>query len=263
MPSLHELQREFARDIFAAPATDLGCYVAPNGLSGVRRVRVYRNNVFSSLTDALRACYPVIERLMGQECFAYIAESYIKRHPSRCGDLRAYGHRFPKHLSALPALVDFPYLADVARLEWARQEVYHTEESPPLDIASLANVAKTDYEFLRLHLNGASRLLRSNYPILRIWQVNQPDFAGDRTVALAAGGMHLLIIRRDFSIDIEDIGTGEYAFLSALAKHHPLSRASDLALEQDSAFDLISTLQKHVSRRTLIAFSLPQSPSNA
>lgn len=263
MLSLRNLQRQLAQDIFAAQGADIGHYVDPNGLTSARRVRVYRNNVFASLTDALKACYPVAERLVGEECFAYTAGSYIDAHPSRSGDLHEFGSQFPEFLRELPALVGLPYLPGVAQLEWACQEVYHAEASHPLDIVPLAAVSASDYSALRLHLNGASRLLRSNYPILRIWQVNQPGFTGDQTVDLGEGGVRLLVIQRDYAIDIKRLVTAEYEFLRAFAKGRTLAYASDRALEEDPEFDLAATLQKHVTQRTLVAFSIHPSALNA
>ncbi len=263
MQSLRDLQRQVARDIFAARGTDIGHYSRPNELTSARRVRVYRNNVFGSLTDALRACYPVVERLVGTEFFAFAAESYITAHPSRSGDLHEFGSRFAEFLRELPALAELPYLPSVAHLEWACQAVYHAQGSPALDIARLAAVPASSYASLELHLNGASRLLRSNYPILRIWRVNQPGFAGDPSVDLDEGGVRLLVIQRDYAIDIQRLGTGEYEFLRALAKRRTIAYASDAALEHDPHFDLVPTLQKHVTQQTLVAFSIHKSTLNA
>lgn len=256
MQSLRSLQRQVAADIFASVDMAAGPYALPNGLTSTQRVRIYRNNVFASLTEALRACYPAVERLVGKEFFSFAAEVYVKRYPAHSGNLHDFGGHFSEFLRGVPALAALPYLPGVAHLEWARQEVYHAEESAPLDIARLARVPDSAYGELKLHLNAASRLLRSNYPILHIWQVNQPDYEGDQNVDLAEGGVRFLVVRRDYAIEIDPLGDGEYVFLRALAKGRTLSHACDLALAEETTFDLAVTLRKHVTQRTLVAFSI-------
>lgn len=263
MLSLRKLQQQVAAEIFASVDSAVGHYARPNGLTSAQRVRVYRNNVFASLTDALRACYPVVERLVGKAFFGFAAEGYIQRYPSRSGNLHEFGSQFPAFLQNLPALAAFPYMTDIAHLEWACQEVCHAGEAPPLDIARLATVPESSYGNLKLHLNEANRLLRSNYPILRIWQVNQPGYAGDPVVDLAEGGVKVLVTRRNYVIDITPLEEGEYTFLKALAKGCTLSQACELALAREATFDLAVTLRKHVTERTLARFSIHKQRLNS
>jgi hypothetical protein len=63
MPSLPELQTGFAEAVFSRTETDFGEQVVANLLTGPRRLQVYRNNTFTSLTEALAAIYPVVQRL--------------------------------------------------------------------------------------------------------------------------------------------------------------------------------------------------------
>ena len=58
----------------------------PPGLAPARRFSVHRNNLYASLVDALRARYPVIERLVGEEFFKGAASLFIEvsPHPRPC-----------------------------------------------------------------------------------------------------------------------------------------------------------------------------------
>ena len=51
--------------------------------------------------------------------FGEAARQYIVGHPSLSGDLNDYGGEFAQFLAAYPHAADLPYLPDVARLEWA------------------------------------------------------------------------------------------------------------------------------------------------
>lgn len=254
MLSLRNLQQQVAAEILAPDNLLSSRYARSTGLTGVERLRVYRNNVFVSLTEALKACYPVIERLVGKEFFAYAAGVYIRSYPSHSGDLHEYGSQFPGLLRRLPSLTAWPYLPGVAALEWACQEAYHAEDTPPLDIAQLAAVPESAYANVRLYLNATGRLLRSNYPIVRIWQVNQAGYENDPLVDLAEGGVKLLVIRRNYAIEMKPLADGEYIFLQALANGCTVSHAYGLALAQESTFDLGLTLRTHISQGTLNRF---------
>lgn len=255
MHSLRSLQSCFAKAVFDPENTAFGLRIRPDGLGSADRLRIYRNNVFASLTEALRACYPVVDRLVGKQFFDFAAHRYIRRYPSASGDLHDFGASFDELLERLPEAASLVYLADVARLEWAYQEVFHAADADPLDLTAIASIPQERYAGLRFRLHAASRLLASAYPVLRIWQVNQPEHRGDDTVDLSAGGIKLLVIRRALEIELEPLSAGEYALLTALAQGRTMDYACEHALAAEPDLDLPATLRSHVRRHTLVGFS--------
>ena len=83
-PRLAALQHGFADALLqggdAVPA-GVTSHTAPRP---VRRFQVYRNNVFASLIEVVRARFPVVERLVGEEFFRAMARVFVS-HAS--GDL--------------------------------------------------------------------------------------------------------------------------------------------------------------------------------
>jgi len=255
MPSLREQQIEFARAVYDG-STAMESRLRTNGLSGARRLQVYRNNVFAGLTEALRAIYPVILRLVGNGFFDHAARHYIERYPSRSGNLHDFGGEFPAFLATFPGADDLIYLPDMARLEWAYHRVFHAANHVPLDLAALAAVAPADYGRLHWRLHPACRLLASNFPVLRIWQVNQDDSECMETMDLAAGGTRLLIVRRRLEIELETLSAGEYALLHAFADEHMFADACEQAFAAEPQFDVTTSMQWHVAHNTLVDFHL-------
>jgi hypothetical protein len=255
MPSLREQQMEFARALCEGSSA-LEHRIHANGLSGARRLQVYRNSVFAGLTEALRAIYPVINRLVGAEFFDHAARHFIERYPSSNGNLHDFGGKFPVFLATFPGADDLIYLPDVARLEWAYHQVFHAEDHAPLDLAALAAVAPADYGRLRWQLHPACRLLESDFPILRIWQVNQDDSKCMETVDLSAGGMRLLIIRRRLDVELEILSPGAHALLRALVGERTFTEACEQVFAVDPHFDVTTCMQWHVANVTLVDFSL-------
>src|SRR5574342_626775 len=119
MRTLHELQSDFAWAIWREDAGPVAALIAADGLRPEARVRVYWNHVFSSLTEALETTYPVVCRLVDRRFFGFAADHYIRSHPPVTPCLFEYGATFGDFLAHFPPCSAHPYLADVARLEWA------------------------------------------------------------------------------------------------------------------------------------------------
>ncbi len=254
MLALHKLQTQFAQAMFDTGGRGSELAIRANGLSAARRLQVYRNNVFAGLTGALRACYPVINRLVGDRFFGLAAQHYIRDYPSTSGNLHEFGREYAGFIRAFPPTADLVYLADVARLEWAYQEVFHAPEPNAFNLDELSSVPPDRYDELRFKLHPASRLLVSKYPILHIWQVNQPGCDG--RVDLSEGGVNLLVIRRGLEIRIEALSRGEHVLLANLTQGHVMSYAAAHALKVEPALDLPRCLRRHVARRTIVGFQL-------
>ncbi len=255
--TLPELQRAFADGVLADDAAIVR-HVRAGRFPAERHLQVYRNNVFESLAGALQAVYPAVERLVGTGFFAYAADGYIRAHPPASGNLHDFGERFAGFLAGFAPAQHLPYLPDVACLEWAWHRAFHAADGSPLALAALATVAPEHYGELRFRLHPSAQLLASDYPIRRIWQVNQPDHAGDATVELADGGVRLLVVRRGLDVTVESLGAGDDALLRAFAGGQNLEQAGAAALAAEPGYDLPAALQSHVARATLADFSIPR-----
>jgi len=256
MPCLRELQSAFARALIERNDSQgvADWIVSTSALDARARIEVYRNTIFSNYRSTLRAVYPVIRALVGDAFFDHACDAYTLQHPSRSGDLNDFGGEFGAFLTDWPSAAQLAYLGDVARLEWAVECVFHCADAERLDLHALALVPDRELPSLRFELHPASRIVCSPYPILRIWQVNQPGFADDQAVQLDAGGDALLVIRRLDCVELERLSAGELSLLQALASHETLARAHAQALEADASLDLGALLQHHVLSGSLIAF---------
>jgi hypothetical protein len=210
--------------------------------------------VFANLRGALEAVYPVVVRLVGLEFFASAATEFIKNMPSRSGDLHRFGAEFPKFLPAFPPAASLPYLPDVARLEWAVHEVFHAAEAQPFPFEELARTEPKDYGQLRLMLHPACRILRSRFPVQRIWEVNQPQWSGDQTVSLEEGGANMFVSRTGFEVRVHTLDEAGYALLQALAEGRTLAEAIEAALAIDPRADVPVMLQRAVHRNAIAGF---------
>jgi hypothetical protein len=258
MPSLLELQRDFAAALISGETGRLKheLIFGARELDATAALSVYRNNVFSNYRKALLDDFPAVAALVGDRFFEGACDAYVRAHRCESGDLNDFGAMFGSFLQQWPPAQGLPYLADVARLEWAVHVAFNAGDVPGLELSELAHVAPDRLPALRFDLHPSAVLMHSAYPVLEIWRTSTGK--SDERVQLDAGEDHLLIIRREGNVQIEPLAVAQFAALQALREGRELTEAHQLACAADAAFDLGVFLQQHVLGQTLIAFHLPQ-----
>ncbi|HZI84041.1 MAG TPA: DNA-binding domain-containing protein [Casimicrobiaceae bacterium] len=258
MPSLSELQRRFAAaTVFGDSAALYGLGIVGGRLDAAARLAIYRRNVLSNYRKALSATFPVVQALVGPAFFGAAVEAFVRACPSTRGDVNRYGGDLPRFLATYPPARPLPYLPDVARLEWALDQAAIAADAGSLDLESLGAVPAGQLGLLRFTLHPSARLVTSAYPVLRIWQTNQPGHGEDARVDLSEGGDALLVIRGEDGVVIHRLTPGARAFLLAIGHNLALAEALERAAAADTAFDLGEALRTHVAARTIVGFRAP------
>lgn len=257
MPSLSELERGFARALLGDPDATLLGALRGDGLEPAARLAIYRNHVFITLTDALKATYPVVCRLVDERFFAYAADGYIRACPPAGPCLFEYGETFDEFLASFPACRDLVYLPDVARLEWAINRALHAPVAGAIDPARLGEVPADDVVGLVLGLDPSASFLDSPWPVDRIWHANQPDADPDAVVALDAGGARLEVRRLGDDVVFRALDGGTWAFRAALAGGRRLEDAAGAGRAADPAFDLTRAVRELLDDGLVVAVSVP------
>lgn len=255
MLALAELQRAFRDAILAEDATRIAAEVDASGLTPERRVAIYRNNTFASLTAALEATYPVVCRLVDARFFAFAAHRYIAADPPRHGRLHAYGGGFPRFLESFAPARALVYLADVARFEWAMAEAFHAADALVLEPVALTGLDPGAIDRLRLIAHPTLRLVDSRWPIDRIWEANQSDAPG--TVELDAGTARIAIARPRLTVGYRTMPAGAFALLTELARGRTLAEAAQAGAAAEPGFDLQTALLDHLVAGAFSGFAAP------
>ena len=259
MPSLRELQQRFYDALLLDDATALAGLVRTDGLDPEDRVDVYRNNARERFRKTLAADYPVIQQLVGEQCLRGLARLYMREHPSRSGDLQSFGHEFAAFLAMRYGGGEYAYLADVARLEWAYQEVLIAPDAESVGVDALAVFPADRLEQLKLRLHPAVRLVRSRFPILRIWQLNQHGADPEESIDLASGGEAVLLRRLESHVELRRLAAADWTLLTGLHAGVALGRAVDAALAEAHDFDLQRALAQAFTLGLIVHCSIPDS----
>lgn len=255
MHRLHDLQRDFSRFV-CQETQQLPMDIKANGLSIAERLSIYRNNTRLGLTAALRDMYPVVNCLVGDAFFDWLAADYIKCYPLQSASLLTYGEHFAELIAQFEAARGLSYLADIARLEWLWHEAYHAADAQPLPLTAFAQIDPTQYGQLAFRLHPSARFIASDFPIDRIWESNQPDYHEQECIDLRAGGCRLLLYRPQWQVEIHYLSVAEYQFLTLLGSGQALNQAVETVMSDHPDINIPLLLQQWLRKGLLNDFYL-------
>jgi hypothetical protein len=235
--ALRELQAAFAAHLTGADRADLIEAVVGDAIPAAARLDIHRHHVFESLGKALAATFPTVQALVGADFFRHLARDFVAQSLPAQPVLAEYGATFAAFIAGYESARRLPYLADVARLDWALNLALQAPAGKPLTAADLSAVPVEQLPAMSVVLAPGAVLIDSPYPLDRIWQASQPG-AGDVTVDLNSGGCQLLVLRRADDAGFVGLTAGEAAFVAALARGSALENAANTAFAADSTFDL-------------------------
>lgn len=233
---MHTTQAQFRAALLdpTQPVPD-GLFDGTGGPAG-RRYAVYRNNVTTSLVDAMKVAFPSIRGLLGFRNFDTLVPIFVRQHPPRSALMMHYGADFPEFLESFGPLAHLGYLGDVARMDLAMRASYHAADAPPLDPAVLQQSPELLAD-LNLPRAPATRLLRSRWPLFDLWRRSRDaDAPTPRPEAQA-----ILITRPEYDPAPHLLPPGAATWLIALA-HTPLGIAIEKTVETVPDFDLETCL---------------------
>ena len=243
-PALRELQAAFWRHLAAHPDDDPGRPIAPelaaalvgtDELAADARLAIYARMYLWRLLDVLRDDHPRTAAVLGDEAFRAVARDYLSRHPSEHPSVSNVGRSFSAFLAAtLPAGAP-PWAPDLARLEWARREVFDAPDATPLGLDALRALAPEAWPSTRFAVVPALARVVARWPVHRVWDAETdaptPELPAERTA--------LRVWRSGYSVYHAPMDAREEAALGRLVAREPFAAVceafADLPAENAAA----------------------------
>lgn len=216
---------------------------------------IYRNNRLSTLTEALAATYPATQRILGETFFRTMAREFISAHPPHSPVLLEYGHEFPDFMAAHEPAAALPYLADVARIEWAWMRAYHANDAVSLGADALAALPGDMAEALTFALHPSVTLISSTHPAGTIWQMNADGNVIEPIDAWTPE--YILVARPQLSVLVRIFPKDTAAFLRTIGAGLPLVVAAEAGQAVTPDFDLPAQLAGAFALGLITKVTLP------
>ena len=230
-----------------------------NGSDPTARLAVYRNNVVSSLIDALADTFPVVQELVGEAFFRAMASVFVRQAPPRSRVLAGYGEAFPAFIGQFDPARPVPYLADVARLELARVRAYHAADAEPVadQTVSVAMASGDRIGELRLVCHPSVTVVDSAYAVVSLWAAHQDE--RDLSTLDPDIGEAAIVLRDGLDVLVLPLPPGAATFVAAILNGDRLAEAAGAAMTAASDFDLSTTLALLLRHGALTSIHLSRS----
>lgn len=206
------------------------------------RLALYRGNLSATWSKTLRAAYPVLHALVGNEFFDGMARQYGKLTPSSSGDLNCMGEQLAGFLAVFEPAKDYPYFPEMARLEWACHQAYFAGNRPLLAPTDLARLAPPVLEQTMFAMHPGFQLFRSDWAVAELWLAHQSDSDHDFPAQMACVN-HAMVVRPHWKSHIVLLVPAAYAGLRVLHSGGTFGQALDAAFDVDPDFDVGFHLQ--------------------
>lgn len=220
------------------------------------RLNIYRNNIFSGLIDSLLASYPVIVALVGDDFSRALMRAFILENPPQQGCLADYGGGLDIFIANYAAASALPYLADVARMEWAINESYYAPDDNALSSDDLRDFLTGTPTEAVLFLRSCIRLLQSPWPLAKIRDFCLDGEGGNETLDLDSGPCSLMIWRADLDVAVIAVEPDEYAFLQRIqngsSPDNTIGNILMSILKDFPDFDFQKFLEKHLGHKVFL-----------
>jgi hypothetical protein len=244
------MQHQFSRSLIGQEDTILAQIKAVSEQEKHTRFSVYRNNVFSSLIDALADIYPVCKTLVGEEFFNALAYHYIQHSPPSSPILSEYGNDFAHFARQLPQLAELPYFEELAQLEYQLLQLTHQADEPILSAEAIQHrmMGFADPIETRWIFSKHCLLCRTTYAVGSIYTAHQPDSAFTLADIEWQKPEYLLLTKNNHYGHCYTISEQEWQLLFRLQQGDTFSQACH-HLDQQSLTQLfVALMQKPIIR---------------
>ena len=192
-------------------------------LPAAEGLAIYANAYLTRLIECLRADFPVVARVVGEDAFTALAVDYLRAQPPSHPSLSALGAGFPGHLDRTRVVDERGWgecLVALAEYERAIDEVFDgpgPEGGPSLSAEDLSGLDPGDWAAARLVPNPALRLLRFGFPIDATWEQIRGLSEGGEVPLLPSRGISFVALsRRDHVVRRLALDAGEHHLLMSL-----------------------------------------------
>ena len=171
IPALRDIQAAFIHDAYTGGQTS-AVYLNKYKPNSRERLDIYYNNTLLGLTDILTTTYPVLQKIVGESFFSTIARFYIETNFQISGNRHTYGGELSSFLRSYEPAASWPYLPDIAAIEWAYFQASIADDAPALDFNELTDLISEHPGFI-VSLHPGVYYVELNFNALEIWQEHQ------------------------------------------------------------------------------------------
>ncbi len=134
------------------------------------RLGIYESAYRTRLHEALIDSHPILQSYLGYEQFEELCFAYIDAHPSPFRSIRWFGDKLADFMQIHSPYKEFPYLSELARLEWTMALVFDAENGCVLQLEDMQNIPPEAWVTMCLQIHPSVHRLSLSWNTIQIWQ---------------------------------------------------------------------------------------------
>ncbi|TDR31802.1 DNA-binding domain-containing protein [Hydromonas duriensis] len=135
-----------------------------------QRLAVYQHAYIARLEEALRANYPMLHQLLGDDDFSTLHKRYVLAHPPEHASIRWYGEALAVFLSITKPYSEIPIFSELAQFDWAIRHSIDAANAERLSASDLKRLSAEQWLDLELCLHPSVTLFEFNWNVVPVWQ---------------------------------------------------------------------------------------------
>lgn len=170
MARLENVENDFQNFLLRGMADIESAVVGTVRVPIATRLAIYGDAYRSRLIETLQSHYPALVALLGEEEFGALGGAYVATHTSTFASIRFYGASLAALLASEPGYAARPWLAELARFEWAMTEVFDAADRAPINVPALGAIAPQEWARLGFEFDPSVRCLELTWNAPALWR---------------------------------------------------------------------------------------------
>lgn len=170
------------------------------------RIFVYEGGYYARFVEALSETYDSIQSVVGEGGFEKLVYRYVQRHPSRSYNLFDSGEKFAEFIRTDELMDRYPFLYDLARLEWQIALCFHSRWEEPISQEKLTQYLSEKAGRVQFHFQKGMSLISSSWNFADIRIGKQPILKTQ----------FVKVWRVRYQMQVKEIDAGEKKLLESL-----------------------------------------------
>lgn len=147
-----------------------GTALPPESIDVEARLGVYVDAYVLRLGEALRANYPAVHQLLGDDDFDALVRRYLKAHPPAHASIRWFGEHLAVFLAQEEPYSVVPAIAELAAFEWALRHTIDAADAAVLAPEYLYSLNPQSWGELTFRVHPSLTILTLSWNAPQIWR---------------------------------------------------------------------------------------------
>lgn len=242
-PSLVELQLAMTSQILGddSPFPFDEWIRVPDGADPRTRIAVHRDGYPARIASSLAEAFPAVANILGDGSLAKLTNRFIRDDGCSEWNLNRIGRSLPEFLESDPLTHELPFLPDLAALEWAVFECFHSAPGHEFDPSTIGALSSDDWTHARIVFRPGTAVVGSEWPIHELWNTRDLD-RSEIDVDLSGRPERVLVYQVDFAIETHTVDPIEAHALESLLAGARLGEVMEGLAERGAEPDRVGAL---------------------